>query len=67
MQRTGLQTFAKLVIRFCNFFHRQKNSLIAAINLLPIAANDKTALLAAIDAIEGGCSIARAILIRTEW
>lgn len=64
--RTGLQTFARLVIRFCNFFARYELSLKAAINNLPISSADKTSLLAAIDAIEGGCSIARAILVRTE-
>lgn len=64
--RTGLQTFARLVVRFCNFFSKYELPLKAAINSLSISNSDKAALLAAIDAIEGGCSIARAILIRVE-
>ena len=65
--KTGLQTFARLIIRFCKFFHRYEYSLKAAINALSISAADKAALIAAVDAIEGACSIARAILIRVEW
>lgn len=66
MKRTGLQTFARMVIGFCRFFYRYKNSLIVAVNALPIASADKSALVAAIDAIDGACAIARAILIRLE-
>lgn len=64
--RTGLQTFARLVVRFCNFFNRYEVPLKAAINSLSISSSDKAALIAAVDAIEGACSIARAILIRIE-